>query len=423
MKLLTLGINHKTAPIELRERVALAPQVCAQILKVLKKSTGCREAVIVSTCNRTELYLAGFEMEVSNICQIWADFCKLSQQEILLHLYAHHHENSTQHLFRVACGLDSLVLGEPQVLGQLKDAYALSQQEDMLGKYLNHQFQYAFQVAKKVRTETKIGTLTVSVAYTAVQLAKQIFEHLSQETVLLIGAGETIELVARHLIEAGVKKIIIANRTRSRVDNLIHALAIDPLIVQITAIELAQIDSYLHLADITIASTGAAHPHIFQNAVKNALKLRKHKPMFMVDLAVPRDIDENISQLEDIYLYTIDDLENIIQDNQAARLEAARQAETIVSEAVSEWLDWKKIATQSNLIQAFSDEVETVRQQALNSAYKQLKKGITPEKILEQMSKQLCNKLNHAPLSVLKAAINEQDDKHLEFIKSHLIRH
>lgn len=422
MKLLTLGINHKTAPIELRERVALTPQVCVQMLSVLKENTGCSEAVIVSTCNRTELYLAGFGLEVSAICQIWADFCKLSQQEILLHLYEYHHENATKHLFRVACGLDSLVLGEPQVLGQLKDAYAVSQQENMLGKYLNHQFQHAFQVAKKVRTETKIGALTVSVAYTAVQLAKQIFEHLSQESVLLVGAGETIELVARHLIEAGVKKIIIANRTRSRVDNLIHALAVDPLAVEITAIELEMLDAHLHLADITIASTGADHAHIFQSAVKNALKIRKHKPMFMVDLAVPRDLDEKISQLDDVYLYTIDDLENIIEDNQNARQEAATLAEQIVAEAVLEWLDWEKIAAQSRLIQAFSDDVEMMRQHTLEHALKQLANGIAPEKVLEQMSKQLCNKLNHAPLSVLKAAINEQNVEQLRFLKSHLIR-
>ncbi|GBU10219.1 glutamyl tRNA reductase [Gammaproteobacteria bacterium] len=420
MKLLVLGINHKTAPIEFRERVALVPEKCVLMLTALKDY--CQEAVIVSTCNRTELYIANQNINLSEIMRIWGEICALSPLDLAEHLYTYHHEDSVKHLFRVASGLDSLVLGEPQILGQLKDAYLLSQAQNMLGKYLNHQFQYAFQVAKKVRTYTKIGAFTVSVAFTAVHLAKQIFENLNDESVLLVGAGETIELVARHLIEAGVLNIIIANRSLAHAHDLITRLKNINQALNIHAISLNELDQSLYLADILIASTGAAHTLILADAVKKALKKRKHKPMFMVDLAVPRDIDATVAKLDDIYLYDIDNLGSIVKDNQNSRKEAALQAEAIIIESVAVWLQWELVANHDKLIKKFIDISEIARQDALGLAQKQLANGVDPTSVIEQLSKQLSNKLNHPTLAALKTALREDDPCVIEFLQKNFTK-
>lgn len=325
MTLLALGINHKTAPVSLRERISFSPDTLGEALNSLHQQPLVQSGVVLSTCNRTELYLS-VESDDSARAQLINWLCQyhhLSKEELADSLYWHSDSDAVNHLMRVACGLDSLVLGEPQILGQVKKAFAESQECQKLNTELERLFQKSFSVAKRVRTETEIGSSAVSVAFAACTLARQIFESMSNVNVLLVGAGETIELVARYLREHQVKTMTIANRTRERAQLLADEVGAD-------VITLPEIDASLYKADIVISSTASPLPIIGKGMVERSLKARRNQPMLFIDIAVPRDIEPEVGDLSNVYLYTVDDLHSIIEHNLSQRRAAAVQAEDIV---------------------------------------------------------------------------------------------
>ena len=340
MTLIAFGINHKTAPVDIREKVAFAPEKMEQALHECINKGEVSEAAIVSTCNRTELYFCLLEDDASNhdITPQLGWFCQYHQlkiEDIEPYIYQHSNNDAVQHILRVASGLDSLVLGEPQILGQIKDAYNTANQAGTIGRQLNRLFQHTFSVAKQVRTDTAIGASPVSVAFAAVSLSKRIFADLSKHTALLIGAGETTELVARHLADQGLNKMIVANRTVERAKILASNFKAE-------AIALSDMPDRLVEADIIIASTASQLPILGKGAVERALKSRKHRPMFMVDIAVPRDIEPEVGDLDDVYLYTVDDLHEVIEEGRHSREEAAKQAEEIIENQVDHFMGWLK---------------------------------------------------------------------------------
>ncbi|MGD8558940.1 MAG: glutamyl-tRNA reductase, partial [Gammaproteobacteria bacterium] len=302
MSILAFGINHKTAPVEIRERVAFEPGKICHALKDLVAQPAVNEAAIISTCNRTEVY-CGLERNDLAMMVNWVrQYHQLGERDIQPYIYAHPDHDAVRHVLRVASGLDSMVLGEPQILGQMKDAYTAASEAGTLGSLLDRLFQYTFAVAKQVRTDTQIGASPVSVAFAAVSLSKQIFSDLNNHTALLIGAGETIELAARHLHESGIGRMIIANRTIERAHNLASEF-------NAYAISLPDIPGHLAEADIVISSTASPLPILGKGSVESALKIRKHRPMLMIDIAVPRDIESEVDSLDDVYLYTVDDMQ------------------------------------------------------------------------------------------------------------------
>ncbi|MFA5626539.1 MAG: glutamyl-tRNA reductase [Thiohalomonadaceae bacterium] len=397
MSLLALGLNHRTAPVEIRERVAFAPDKVSQALHELTNYGPVREAAILSTCNRTEIYCGLEGEEKGPILEWFRDFHHLSAKEVEPYLYTHPDSQAVRHILRVASGLDSLVLGEPQILGQIKQAYGTAQQAGTVGHLLNKLFQYTFSVAKQVRTDTAIGASPVSVAFAAVSLAKQIFSDLKEHTALLIGAGETIELVARHLHEQGIGNIIIANRTVERGHKLAQEFGA-------FAIALAEIPAHLAEADIVISSTAAPLPILGKGMVESALKVRKRRPMLLVDIAVPRDIEAEVSALDDIYLYTVDDLSEIIQENLQSRQQAALQAEDIIDTQVGHFMGWLQSLEAVGTICAFRQSAEEIRDQVLEHCTRQLATGKDPEYVMREMARLLTNKLIHEPSAQLNRA-------------------
>ena len=331
MAIFALGINHKTAPVGLREKVAFAPEQVHEALRELATATAVTDAVILSTCNRTELYFNGTNNQAEHVIAWLAQFHQLKVNELQPHLYLHYDRLAAEHLMRVAAGLDSLVLGEPQILGQVKQAYNQSRQAGTINPHFERLFQKTFAVAKDVRTNTDIGANAVSVAFAAVSLARQIFGKLEKVQVLLIGAGETIELVARHLAEQGAKELTVANRTYERAVLLAEQF-------NAKVITLSQVPMQLPQADIVISSTASTLPIVGKGMVEQALKKRRHKPMFLVDLAVPRDIEQQVAELEDAYLYTVDDLQSIVAQNVSSRQQAAEQAGVIIRQGADDFL-------------------------------------------------------------------------------------
>ena len=335
MYLLALGLNHQTAPIEVREKAAFSPELVQQALADLTQSVGTQEATILSTCNRTEIYCGQDKDSQENIVAWLSNYSGLQPSILKQSIYQFPNEAAVKHAFRVASGLDSMVLGEPQILGQMKDAFHAASRVGATGKVLNRLFQHTFNVAKLVRTDTDIGANAVSVAYSGVALAKRIFTHLEEQTVLLIGAGETIELVARHLKQNKVRHIIIANRSVEKAQILAKDIGSE-------AISLAQIPDRLREADIVVSSTASTLPILGKGAIEAALKARKHAPMFILDLAVPRDVEAEVSQLKDAYLYTVDDLQTMVDENRALRLQAAEDAENIIDLQVVKFMRWMR---------------------------------------------------------------------------------
>jgi len=397
MLLLALGINHKTAPLDIRERVAFAPERLTPALHDLQCRSGAREAAILSTCNRTELY-CGLEAADSPLLLQWlGDYHALQPADLQPYVYQHPNRLAVRHMLRVAAGLDSMVLGEPQILGQIKSAYRTARSAGTLGASLNRLFQYAFAVAKQVRTDTRIGASPVSVAFAAVSLAKQIFADLSKQTVLLLGAGETIELVARHLHESRIGRLIVANRTLERA----HELA---ALFQGYAIDLTEAPAHLAEADIVIASTASPGFILEPCQMRSSLKKRKHRPVLMVDLAVPRDIDPAVAELEDIYLYTVDDLQTIIDDNLQSRRAAAQQAEEIIDTQAEHFMAWLRAQDSAASIRDLRRQADLMRDQVLVRAQKQLRQGKPPEAVLQYLAHTLTNKLMHAPSVGLREA-------------------
>lgn len=396
MTLLAFGINHTTAPLALRERVAFAPENLHSAMQEACAHAGLAEVAILSTCNRTEIY-ASSESDAAAI-QTWlVSHTAIEAEDLNKSYYCYKDQEAVRHMMKVAGGLDSLVLGEPQILGQMKSAFASAKEAGTLGAELHATFQYVFNIAKRVRTETAIGENPVSVAYAAVSLAQQIFSNLKQDTALLIGAGETIELVARHLAEQGIKHIIVANRTLDRAQRLANEFNGE-------AILLADIPEQLHRADIVISSTASQLPLLGKGAVESALKKRKHKPMFMLDIAVPRDIEEQVGELDDVYLYTVDDLHAVIDENKKSRVAAADQAEEIINEGVEQFLRHQRALNAVETVKAYRQKAEQMRDAELQKALRNLQTGANPEQVLQQLARNLTNKLIHSPTAVLKEA-------------------
>ncbi|MGL5327422.1 MAG: glutamyl-tRNA reductase [Aeromonas sp.] len=413
MSLLALGINHNTASVALRERVAFGPDCIDRALRELVNQPGINEAVIVSTCNRTELYcnLAGEWQE--QVLRWLQQFHGLDAAELVSAIYQHHDEEAVRHLMRVACGLDSLVLGEPQILGQIKQSYAHAQQAESVKGALERLFQKSFSVAKRVRTDTEIGASAVSVAFAAVSLGRRIFADLSQTKVLLVGAGETIELVARHLREQNVTQMMVANRTLQRAQTLAAEFG-----AQVMTLE--EIPDYLHEADIVISSTASPLPIIGKGMVERALKARRFKPMFLVDIAVPRDIEAEVDELSDAYLYTVDDLQGIIEQNLETRKRAAAQAEVIVQEERDEFMGWYRGQSSVDLIRDYRHQSQQVADEELQRALLALAQGESAEQALKAMAHRLTNKLIHAPTQALRQAASQGDESALSRLRQAL---
>jgi glutamyl-tRNA reductase len=404
MTLLAVGINYNTAPVAIRERLAFPAEILDNTLKNLWNISEISEAAILSTCNRTEFYYQAESDDQSTLVDWIADTKKIKPVEFTPYLYSYKDGQSIRHMFRVACGLDSMILGEPQILGQMKTAYHAANQAGTLGRNLSKLFQHTFSAAKKVRTDTAIGSSPVSVAFAAVQLAQQIFDKLSEQTALLIGAGETIELTARHLYQHGIGRIIIANRTYDKA----HALATQ---FNGYAIALSELSDHLAEADIVVSSTASQLPILGKGRVESAIKKRKHKPMFMVDLAVPRDIEAEVEQLRDVYLYTVDDLQNTVNQNMDSRRRAAEQAEEIIDTQVEHFLAWLRSQGAQETIRDFRTQAETTRDEALQKALAQLNSGTPAEEVLQRLAHTLTNKLIHTPCAQLRdAGANERHD-------------
>ena len=402
MAIFALGINHKTAPVALREQVAFAPEQVPQALRELTMLTSITDAVILSTCNRTELYFNGSPGQAEQVIRWLAQFHALNSSELQPHLYLHQDSAAAGHLMQVAAGLDSLVLGEPQILGQVKQAYNQARNAGTINPQFERLFQKTFAVAKQVRTETDIGANAVSVAFAAVSLAKQIFGNLAKVRVLLIGAGETIELVARHLQEQGAEQLSVANRTYERAVALAEQFSA-------SAITLSQVPQQLAQADIVISSTASTLPIVGKGMVEQALKLRKHKPMFLVDLAVPRDIEQQVGELEDAYLYTVDDLQSIVAQNLTNRQQAAEQAKQMIAVGVAEFAQWQMLQGNADWVRDYRQRCETVRDEMLAKAVNQLSSGQDAEKVLAEFSVKLTNRLMHSPTKAIRQLL--QDDE------------
>ncbi len=401
MTLLAFGINHKTAPVAIREKVAFAPDKLETALQDLLLRTAVNEAAIVSTCNRTELYCNLPDADSADVIAWFRTYHSLSAEELDPYIYTHLDNQAVQHILRVASGLDSLVLGEPQILGQIKDAYHTASQAGTIGHLLNRLFQHTFSVAKEVRTDTAIGSSPVSVAFAAVSLAKQIFSDLNEHTALLIGAGDTIDLVARHLNEQGIKHLIVANRTVER------AMTLAGQFMHSEAIALPDIPSRLPEADIIISSTASPLPILGKGAVERALKARKHRPMFMVDIAVPRDIEPEVGDLSDVYLYTVDDLHEVIEEGRQSREEAAEQAQEIIENQVEHYMGWLRSLEAVDTIRSYREQAEHLRDEAIQTARRQLAAGKSPELVVAELGRILTQKLLHQPTVQMNRAAFE----------------
>ncbi|MGD8234323.1 glutamyl-tRNA reductase [Vibrio sp. TRT 1302] len=413
MSLLAIGINHNTASVELREKVAFGPDKLPEALQQLGHNPAVNGSVIISTCNRTEIYCDVKGGGKSKIIDWLSQFHQVSPEDLKPSLYIHEEQAAIRHLMRVSCGLDSLVLGEPQILGQVKQAYSDSRDNKAVDSSMEKLFQKAFSVAKRVRTETDIGGNAVSVAYAACTLAKHIFESLEKSTVLLVGAGETIELVAKHLAGNGCTKMIVANRTKER------AL---PLAEQFGAeiIGLPEIPEHLSRADIVISSTASPLPIIGKGMVESALKSRRFQPMLLVDIAVPRDIESQVGDLNDAYLYTVDDLQSIVDSNIEQRKIEAIQAEAIVSEESAAFMSWMRSLQAVDSIREYRQTANEIREELLSKSLQSLAAGADAEKVLLELSNKLTNRLIHAPTRALQSAAEKGEPARLATIRQSL---
>lgn len=399
MKLCTLGVNHETAPVDIRETVSFSTDSALQAIQQLKDNAIVSECIILSTCNRTELYCV-FKDDVheSSVNQWLHEYFQQPADTLTPYLYVHHDLDAVKHIMRVASGLNSLVLGEPQIFGQIKDAYSNAHKAESVHQTLDNLFQHIFKTVKQVRTDTAIGNSPISVAFSAVSLSKQFFGDLSKQTALLLGAGETIELVARHLKESNIGNIIIANRTFEKA----HLLAES---VGGYAIQLDEKDQHLHEADIVIGSTGAPHAVLHADSVKQAIKKRKNRPMFMVDIAVPRDIEPGVCNLDNVYLYTVDDLQEIIETNKQSRQNAALEAEEIITLQAEHFINQHKAAQQTKpVIQSYRQQSMHIKEAALEHALHQLEQGVDSQEVVKRLANQLTNRLIHTPTKQLNQA-------------------
>ncbi len=395
-----LGLNHKTAPVALREKVAFNEDRLIAALRALKQEQGVAEVVILSTCNRTEVYWSG-NASASELSQ-WLENHHGNNLNLTSSLYVHQDRLAVAHAFAVASGLDSMILGEPQILGQLKDAYRVAHEAGSTGPSLNKLFQAAFSAAKRVRSETQIGANAVSLASAAVNLARRMYADLSERTALLIGAGEMIDLTARHFASAGVKRLVIANRTLARA----QALAAE---VKGYALDLTSLDKELVDADIVVSCTASALPLITKSAAAAAVRKRRHRPIFMLDLAVPRDIEPAVAELSDVYLFSIDDLQHIVEENRREREAAAGGARLMLEEEVARFVAELRAQDAGPAIRALREQADAIRSQTLQQARRMLLAGKSADEVIEYLANTLTNRLLHSPTQALRQASESTD--------------
>ncbi|MCD2517725.1 glutamyl-tRNA reductase [Massilia sp. G4R7] len=408
MQLLAVGLNHTTAPVSLREQLALAPDQLGRAVQAARSwfarqgAGGSDEAAILSTCNRTEMYAAS---DIANpldaSAQFLAHYHALNFAELRPHLYMLPQDSAVRHAFRVASGLDSMVLGEPQILGQMKDAVRTAEEAGGLGTYLHQLFQRSFAVAKEVRSTTEIGAHSVSMAAAAVRLSQRIFDRIADQHVLFIGAGEMIELCAAHFAAQNPKSVTIANRTMERGELLATRY-------NGSAIRLAELPERLHQFDIVISCTASTLPLIGLGLVERAVKARRHRPVFMVDLAVPRDIEPEVARLDDVFLYTVDDLAQVVQTGMESRQAAVAQAEAIIDARVQSFMSWVGDRAMVPVIRDLHDASEALRLAELERARKLLARGDDVDAVLEALSKGLAAKFLHGPQQALHHAQGDE---------------
>jgi glutamyl-tRNA reductase len=404
MEILIVGLNHKTAPIEVREKVAFDGPKLDEAVNILKTSGVLKENIILSTCNRVEIYAGVNETDagVEGIKDFISDFHKVPKDLLDKSLYIHKGPEAIRHMYRVAASLDSMVVGEPQILGQLKDAYDAALKNKTTGMYLNKLMRKSVSVAKRIRTETKIAESAVSISFAAVELAKKIFDDLATKSFMLIGAGEMAELAARHLINSGVKDVYVTNRTTARAEELAHEFHGKVILFDNFTLE-------LRYTDIVICSTGAPHYILMKDQVHKIMKERRQKPMFIIDISVPRNIDPRINDLDNVYLYDVDNLQGIIDTNIQERAKEAEKAEQIVDEEIGSYLKWTAALTATPTIVALRNKAEEIRKDELEKTLKKM--GPLEEKTIraiEQLTSSIVNKLVHPPTAALKA---EKEDK------------
>ncbi|MEW6602749.1 MAG: glutamyl-tRNA reductase [Nitrospirota bacterium] len=398
MEILVVGLNHKTAPIEVREKVAFDGPKLAEAVNILKTSDVVKENIILSTCNRVEIYAGVSQINagIDGIKDFISDFHKVPKDLLDKSLYIHKGQEAIRHMYRVAASLDSMVVGEPQILGQLKDAYDAALKNKTTGMYLNKLMRKSVSVAKRVRTETKIAESAVSISFAAVELAKKIFDDLSTKSFMLIGAGEMAELAARHLINSGVKDVYVTNRTTARAEELANEFHGKVILFDNFTLE-------LRFSDIVICSTGAPHYILMKDQVHKIMKERKQKPMFIIDISVPRNIDPSINDLDNVYLYDVDNLQGIIDTNIQERAKEAEKAERIVDEEIGSFLKWTAALTATPTIVALRNKAEEIRKEELEKTLKKM--GPVEEKTIraiEQLTSSIVNKLIHPPTAALK---------------------
>ncbi|AWW47301.1 glutamyl-tRNA reductase [Polynucleobacter paneuropaeus] len=419
MKLLTLGINHHTAPVAIREKVAFDPEFLQEALHNLRQhlvganQAGLPEATILSTCNRTEVYCAANDSNAANLLHEatfdWlAKTQRLAPSSLKPHIYSLPQSEAVRHTFRVACGLDSMVIGETQILGQMKDAVRTASDAGVLGTYLNQLFQKTFSVAKEVRGSTEIGAHSISMAAAAVRLSERIFETIQDQRVLFIGAGEMINLCATHFVAHKPKNVAIANRTIERGQELAGSIANQS--IEAESFKLSELPQRLHEFDIVVSSTASSLPIIGLGLVESALKHRRHKPMVMIDLAVPRDFEPEIARLNDVYLYTVDDLGMMIQTGASLRQAAVSQAEAIIEDRVGNFMHWMQGRNAVPIIQDIQQQGEQLRQLELERAMKRLMRGDDPQEVLQAMAQGLTNKFLHGSLNALQHSNGAERD-------------
>lgn len=399
MRLVVCGLNHQTAPLPIREKLAFNSSHVAPALKALIHNHAVNEAVLLSTCNRTEIYTVA---EQAPELRHW-----LSQQSLLSELnpspycYQHHNVDMIRHAMRVGCGLDSMVLGEPQILGQMKQAYSLACESGAVGPQFQQLFPAVFAVSKQIRSQTSIGANPVSIAYAVVQLAKRLFSSINKCRVLLMGAGETIGLIATHLYGQGVQRLLIANRTLERAEELARPVAAQ-------ALRMAEIPHHLKDVDIVISATASQLPVLGKGTIESALHHRKHRPMLLIDLAVPRDVEPEVSQLEDVYLYNLDDVQAVIEKNWQSREAAAKQAEAMVDMQAQHYLRHLRVLKAGDLIRRFRERYAQLRDDELTKAMSHWQKTNDPQAALTYLAHNLTNKFMHQPTVKIRDAAYEE---------------
>jgi len=400
MNIIVVGLSHKTATVEIREKVAFSPNLIEKPLRELVALDEIVEGVIVSTCNRVEIYATTRDIAggIARIKRFMADYHHIPLETLESHLYSYHSETAIRHVFRVASSLDSMVVGEPQILGQIKTSYGYAAEYKSSGIILNRFLHKAFSVAKRVRTETKIASSAVSVAFAAVELAKKILGSLSDKTVMLIGAGEMCELAAKHFMNSGARGVMVTNRTFERAERLAEEFSGE-------AVPFEELFQHLHRADIVLSSTGAPHVIIGPKDVEEVVKRRKFKPMFFIDIAVPRDIDPKVDDLENAYLFTVDNLQEIVQANLAQRNLEAEKAEEIIDQEIGQFFKWLSSLEITPTIVALRSHFDEIRKAELEKTLANWK-DLPPdaEKRLEALTMAMMNKLLHTPTMVLKKA-------------------